>query len=680
MKRKLPAYPLWIIDPDFSVWSKNDTLNGGDAIFWQGTPRRTYGFVRFGGKTYCFLGRRDDAVPLVQKEISVTAFETIYTFACAAFTLKVRFLSPLLPCDLAVLSRPVSYTRYEVKAKGVLPEDFSVALVLDEEYCYSQKRAPVIGGVLPLERFEAAFMTRRRNLVVSDTSDTYAPDHGYTYLAGEESFFVTEAAVNRYVAEGKAEYLRASNERACIMSVCRAPFGTFLTAHDDLISVFYFGEWLKGYYFRDGKTIVDAMKDAREDAEKVFRACKAFDKKLKADCDAVGEGYYALACAALRQTMGGHKLVQNGKGELLFLSKECDSNGCIGTADISYPSMPLFLLYAPELVNAMMRGIFAFARMPVWTFDFAPHDLGTYPWCSGQVYGVREEDDKFNCGMLAFGWGEGPKTQPMLYLRPAASHVYNERMQMPVEECGNLLIMAAAAIRAGADRELAASNFDLLEKWARYLETYGAKPENQLCTDDFAGHLAGNVNLAVKALVGIESFSVLCRALGKDRLALEYEAKAEAFAAALKADVGEGVMPLAYGQENTYSLKYNLLFDKLFGFGLIGQERCEREVDFYLTKCNRFGVPLDTRETYTKSDWLLWCAALTDDKEKAEKMYAPVVRYLEESPVRLPFGDWYRTENGMIVHFINRTVQGGIFAPLLKASGKMQRHGGKDHD
>ena len=476
MQRKLPAYPLWIIDPDFSVWSKNDTLNGGDAIFWQGTSRRTYGLVRFGGKTYCFLGRRDDAIPLVQKDVSVTAFETAYTFACADFTLRVRFVSPLPPDNLETLSCPVCYTRYEVKFKRKLPEDFSVALVLDEEYCYSAKRAPIIGGVLPCGKFEAAFMTRRRNLVASDTSDTYAPDHGYTYLAGEESFFVTEAAVNRYVAEGKAEYLRESNERSCVMSVNRAPRGSFMTAHDDLVSVFYFGEWLKRYYFRNGKTIVDALAYAFDNEEKIVCKCRSFDKKLRTDCNAVGEGYYLLACAALRQTMGGHKLVQNGKGELLFLSKECDSNGCIGTVDVSYPSMPLFLLYNPELVNAMMRGIFAFARMPVWTFGFAPHDLGTYPWCSGQVYGVREGNDKFNCGMLAFGWGEGPKTQPMLYLRPAASNVYNEKMQMPVEECGNMLIMTAAVVRAGGSTELAARNFDLLEKWVGYLEKYGLKP------------------------------------------------------------------------------------------------------------------------------------------------------------------------------------------------------------
>ena len=45
-----------------------------------------------------------------------------------------------------------------------------------------------------------------------------------------------------------------------------------------------------------------------------------------------------------------------------FVSKECHSNGCAATVDVSYPSIPLFLLYNPELVRGMMRPVFKFAR------------------------------------------------------------------------------------------------------------------------------------------------------------------------------------------------------------------------------------------------------------------------------------------------------------------------------
>lgn len=669
MKRILPAYPLWVIDPMFSVWSKTDALNGGDTVFWTGLEHRACGFVRYNGKTYCFLGRRDGAIPLKQTDVAISAFSTDYSFRGEEFTLKVRFVSPLLPNNSEVLSCPVCYTEYEVDPEGELPADFSVAISLDEEFCCNGERAWVVGGVLPLRGYEAAYFTRGRNLVLSDTSDCVAPDWGDVYIAAEESWLVSDAGINLYVSEGKTEYLRKDCERLYILGVNRAAKGYFMTAFDDKVSIFYFGEWLKCYFFEGGRTIVDAMDFSRKEHDNILKECADFDAKLKEDCEKAGEEYYTLACAALRQSVGAHKLVKNSKGELLFLSKENNSNGCIGTADVSYPSIPLFLLYNPELVNAMIRGIYDFAKMPVWNYDFAPHDLGTYPWCAGQVYGTAYREDKYCCGM--FSTGASPRTNQMLYIRPAESNVYDKNCQMPVEECGNMLIMTAAAIVAGADKALAKKNFPLLKKWVKYLEKFGLRPDNQLCTDDFAGHLAGNVNLSVKALVGIESFAIVCRALGKAELAAEYEKRAREFADKFKASVGDQIMPLAYGQQGTYSIKYNILFDKLFGFDLIGQDVCERETDYYIAKNERYGVPLDTRETYTKADWILWAAALTDDKKKAEQIYLPVVRYLSESSTRVPFGDWYYAGRGDIVHFMNRSVVGGIFAPLLKQSNKM---------
>ena len=668
-KRILPAYPLWLIDPLFSVWSKTDELNAGDTVFWTGLEKRACGFVRWKGKTYSFLGRRDGVVPLEQTSLEVHAFSTDYTFRGEGFALKVRFLSPLLPGDLDVLSCPVCYTDYEV-TEGEIPEDFSVALALDEEFCYNGERAWVVGGVISKKGYEAAYFTRGRNLVLSDTSDMCSPDWGDVYLAAKESWLVSEAGLNLYLAEGKREYIRKDCERLFLLAVNTEKQGSFMTAFDDKVSIFYFGEWLKGYFFRGGKTILDALDFSLNEHDRIVSDCEAFDVQLKADCEKVGKDYYTIACASLRQSVAAHKLVETKDGKLLFLSKENNSNGCIGTADVSYPSIPLYLLYDPELVQGMLRGIYDFARMPVWNFDFAPHDIGTYPWCSGQVYGTACREDKYCCGM--FSTWASPRTNQMLYIRPAESEVYDKNCQMPVEECGNMIIMQAAAIVAGADKSLAREQFDLLAKWVKYLEEYGLSPENQLCTDDFAGHLAGNVNLTIKALVGIEAFSLICRALGKEELAEEYEDKARAFADAFRVKVGPHILPLSYGGTDTFSIKYNILFDKLFGFSLIGQEVCEAETAYYIQKSNRFGVPLDTREDYTKADWILWAAALTDDREKSETLYGPVVNYLAQTPSRVPFGDWYYSTRGDIVHFINRSVVGGCFAPLLKASGKMK--------
>jgi len=282
----------------------------------------------------------------------------------------------------------------------------------------------------------------------------------------------------------------------------------------------------------------------------------------------------------------------------------------------------------------------------------------------GQVYGTNHPNNKYDCNCnYVTTW---PRTHQMLYLRPAESNVYDLNRQMPVEECGNMLIMTASALVASGNKKLAKDNFDLLKQWVRYLEKYGLKPENQLCTDDFAGHLANNVNLAIKALCGIEAYAIICQSLGKHNIAHAYTKKAMTFVTKLKSLVGDGIMPLAYGQNGTYSLKYNILFDKLFGFNLIGDKICEQETDYYIAMSNKYGTPLDTRKNYTKSDWQLWTAALTEDVDKTQKIIKPIVKYLAESADRKPFGDWYDTTNGLIEHFFNRTVQGANFALILR--------------
>ena len=167
-------------------------------------------------------------------------------------------------------------------------------------------------------------------------------------------------------------------------------------------------------------------------------------------------------------------------GELLYISKECFSNGCAATVDVSYPSTPLFLIYNPELVNAMMRPIFKYADSEAWPFDFAPHDAGQYPLVNGQVY----------------SGGTDP------------------RWQMPIEECGNMIIMVTAAAMASMDFTFAQQHMPTLKKWAEYLAEHGNDPENQLCTDDFSGHMPHNVNLSAKAITGVACYGLLCTMLG----------------------------------------------------------------------------------------------------------------------------------------------------------------------
>ena len=338
---------------------------------------------------------------------------------------------------------------------------------------------------------------------------------------------------------------------------------------------------------------------------------------------------------------------------MAFLSKENDSNGCIGTVDVSYPSIPLFLKFCPGLVNALCRPVLKFASLPVWQENYAPHDVGRYPYATGQVYAAKKHM-------------KNGQVYPPFYLYPAGTEVYDFRYQMPVEECGNMLIMLETAASFGAGEELIRKSVPVLEKWVKYLDTYGEDPGEQLCTDDFAGHLARNVNLSAKAIVGIACWARMLRRLGRGEEAEHWDARARGMAAHWleNAKTGEATALTFDGQG--WSMKYNLVWDPVLKLDLLPRAFYEEETRSYLGRMNEFGLPLDSRADYTKSDWLVWSASMAPDPETFRKLIAPLAHYLRATSTRVPFSDWYDTKTGRYVAFIARSVQGGVYMPLLR--------------
>ncbi|MBQ8685189.1 MAG: DUF4965 domain-containing protein [Clostridia bacterium] len=648
---RLPAYPLFVNDPYFSLWSAADELNGAAPVFWHGEEKPMLGKVCVDGKAYTFLGKGEN--PLPQTSVRISAFSTDYTFECERFELKVSFLSPLLPTDLSLASRPVCYLRYALTPKADIKEAtvrFSVEERIAYNTCFDEARKETVNVCrFSLNGFACASVGLLRQYPMSHSSDEFGADWGYWYVAGESAGWYEEETRRWIYAENGA--------KNAVKGV--ALQGKFLLAFNDLCSINYYGEWLKGYYYSSGKTVFEAMQEAWLGEDEALAKCKAFDDDLSKRCEAYGEEYLFVLRAALRQTMGAHKLVEDSKKRLLWLSKECNSDGCIATVDVTYPSAPLFLLYAPELVRGMLRPIFDFARMPVWNNDFAPHDAGIYPYCCGQLYAVKAEHP--NGEVYVREWKQQESLAPF-YTFPASFELYDDERQMPVEECGNMLILSALVYN-----EELSEHLDLFKKWADYLVAHGLIPENQLCTDDFTGHLDKNANLAIKAICGIAAFAKILESSGKTEEGKLYREKAEAYALEWKRlyTAADGHTVLALGNEASYSMKYNLTADTLLGTGLFA-DIAEKEVADCLARANAYGIPLDNRSDSAKTDWHGWLAASTSDREKQKKIFAYLCKFLAETPDRVPFSDWYSCEKGTYSTFRNRTVQGGLFALLYR--------------
>lgn len=673
MEKSLPIYPLFVKDPFFSVWMPRG-VNDEDTETWFGEKIPVYGIVTVEGKPYSFLGKPPCAEPLRIDGVEITAFSTIVHCSCELFSLKAEYISPLDPTDVTLTACPVCMFRYELAPRRPLA-GCQVALAVSEKICYNKRKA-ILGDVIGGETHQTAYFGRCEQALLSHAADVCSADWGYYYLRAQDAYYLGEDAFLAYLKTGQADgslkgcarYLLGIDRHA---GECAAG-GMMFLAFDDVCSVYYYGELLRGYYFRNGKNILDALDEMQTRAPQILAQLASFDVRLCERAEPFGEEYLHILYASLRQAMGAHKLVADGKGNLLFLSKECGSDGCIATVDISYPSMPLFLLCAPQLLKGMLYPIFDFAERKVWRYAFAPHDAGIYPYCVGQFYAATVMKEG-KCGREDCYFGKTDVTLPPYYLYPADNVLYDMSKQMPVEESSNMLILTALLLQQG-DTELADRYPALLEKWAEYLYRCPTFPDSQLCTDDFAGHLDKNVNLAIKAAVGLYAYSVIAAYAADGNAAKRFEAAAKHRAreiADLRKENG-GMLPLtSEGGKGTFSIKYNLLADRLLGGGLFDDRLIEEEVDGYLERMLPYGTPLDVRAEYTKSDWLLWAAALTRSPEKQKKFFGAVSAYLSDSKENIPFSDWYDSRSGEVWKyaegrsFRNRTVQAACFAPLL---------------
>ncbi|MDQ2898825.1 MAG: DUF4965 domain-containing protein [Acidobacteriota bacterium] len=654
-----PATPLIACDPYFSVWSMSDHLNDAPTRHWTGTVQALTSLIRIDGQTYRLMGtepRNGATIPQVSETVLPT--RTIYEFEGRGVHAQLTFLTPLLPGDLDILSRPITYIAWQVKsidghphAVGIYFDAPGTLAVNTPEQDVTASRAKLgnATGDMTVLRIGS-----REQPVLKKFGDNLRIDWGYLYLAaspdqgGSGAISSSRAAVASFQKSGAipvSDDLRtpreAGDQRPALVwdfdmgEVGAAPVSRHLMlAYDELFSIEYFYRRLRPYWRRNGADTEDLIRDGLRDYEKLSERARQFDEKLMADSRrAGGPAYATLTALAYRQGIAAQKLVADLDGTPLMFPKENFSNGCIATVDVIYPAAPQLLYFNPQLLKATLTPVLEYASMPRWRFPFAPHDLGTYPLANGQVY------------------GGGEKT---------------EENQMPVEESANMILLMGALERAEGKADYAAKYWPVLAKWANYLKEKGLDPENQLCTDDFAGHLAHNANLSLKAIVALGAFAQLADSTGHKAEAAQYRNTAKGYAAQWikMADDGDHYR-LTFDKPGTWSQKYNLVWDRLLGLNLFPASVARKEIAYYKTRQNEFGLPLDSRKSYTKLDWLVWSASMADSKSDFEVFMQPVYRFMNDSPSRVPLTDWYDTITAKQEGFQARSVVGGVFIKLL---------------
>ena len=582
-----------------------------------------------------------------QIKVNVLPTQTYYSFYCGPVQLDLKFTSPLVLTDLDLLSSPVNYISYEVRSLDKRAHDVQIYFSATPKWAVNSPEQEV-----SVESYQSSGIhvlktgTLEQN-VLGKSGDIICIDWGYFYLAGKQ----TEASdmsmgapvsIQKSFAEkgilpvtkttrtsarlDKDETLLAYSENMGNVKEQKAE-GYLMIGYDDIASVQYFGQNLKAYWKKKYPTMEAALADARKNYTKTMQRCDEWDYKVMKDAvEAGGQQYAELCAASYRQAVAAHKLVLGPEDELFFFSKENNSNGSIGTVDVTYPSCPVFIQYNTEIMKAMLNFIFDYSESGRWKKNFAAHDVGTYPLANGQTY---QED-------------------------------------MPVEETGNMLIMTTAIAIADGNADYAAKHWETLTIWSNYLAEEGLDPENQLCTEDFAGHLAHNANLSAKAIMAIAGYGRLAKMLNKPEEAKKYTEMAKKMAIEWERKANDGDhYRLAFDRPDTWSQKYNFVWDKTLGMNVLPTEIMKKEVAFYLKNQNKYGLPLDNRFTWGKIDDTVGSATMADSESDFQELIRPIWKYVNETSSRVPLGDWYETLNADYINFRARSVVGGVFMKSL---------------
>jgi hypothetical protein len=643
-----PAVPLVTSDPYLSIWSAADRLSERNTTHWTGRPQSLLSAVRIDGKTFRLMGRDPSVAPaLPQVDLRVMPTTTTYQFEGAGIHVVLRFLTPLLPHDLELMGRPLTYLTWDVRSIDGTAHAVQLIDSTSSQLTVNKLDQQVTWGREPAGNITLLKVGSESQPLLSNPGDDRRIDWGYAYTGARNDQCTAviggmRAVLGSFVGSGKLpgdddkRMPRAANDDQPMCAflfdlgqVSAEPVTRqVMIAYDEIDSIKYFGKPLQPYWRRNGDGPADLFQKAAADYAALVPRCEQFDQDLVADARKIGGDSYAdIIAVAYRQAWAGNGLAADSHKQPLLFTKENTSNGDIATVDVIFPMDPIWILLSPNLAKASLVSNLEYSASPHWKFPNAPHDLGTYPIVNGRDDG-----------------GEG----------------------MPVEESGNMIILCDAISQEEGSADWVVQWWPQLTQWGHYLEKYGLDPENQLCTDDFMGHLAHNANLSVKAILALAAYGDMCRMRGDSADATKYAdlAKTDAKHWMQVADGGDHSL-LAFDKPGTWSQKYNLVWDQILGLNVFPPEVAAKEIAYYKTQLQPYGLPLDSRTKLTKTDWSIWSATLATDPADFRAIVDPIVSYLNETSSRVPFVDSYQTNDPSSDGMHARPVIGGVFIKLL---------------
>ncbi|KAJ3759151.1 hypothetical protein EV360DRAFT_82372 [Lentinula raphanica] len=680
-----PSYPLAVRTPYLSAW--HPSPGGGVALnhawpeFWTGATLGWAGFVRIDGVAYSFLG--DSSVSnftkASQTSAKFTSTRSIFVLSAGPVDLTVTFLSPIEPDHLVKQSLPFSYLSVSAASNDNSAHDVSIYTDITGEWLstdhtasinwtttaadevithqsqlqhqtvYTEDESRILQGSVYYSTRHVSYPSRFSiSLYLRLTAVAgYPQADGATFQTGHST-----TIRSHFIQHGKLANTRDTNYRAInndwpAFGFARAlgkvtkespKYAVFSVGHvrDPVVKYIQKGDTFEGrsYYFWSAySTVHGAIKAFLEDYLSALSRADSLDDTIRSAAEDISSEYADIVALSMRQTLGATELTISGSpgswntDDVLMFIKEISSDGNINTVDIIMPAWPAFMYLNPKLGKYMLLPLLQYQATGQYPNTWAVHDLGAhYPVANGHNQGSDEK--------------------------------------MPIEECGNMIIMMLDYTQRSGDHSL--SKF--LTQWADYLVKNTLIPVNQLSTVDFAGPLPNQTNLAIKGIIGIKAMSVISKKyLDDSDAASSYSSTAASYLKKWKTygiSSDETHLTLEYGKGSTNVLAFNLAMDKLLGLNFIPDSVNSMQSTYYKNHLEKYGFPIDSRSTYTSAEWMIWTSMTTSDSVR-DSFIKAIHKWLSSGTSDTPFTDRFDDTTGAISFNKNRPVIGGNLALLL---------------
>ncbi|CAD6889053.1 unnamed protein product [Tilletia caries] len=706
-----PSIPLIVKGPYLNAWlpsgsdpdstPPNKEGNGGYLagqypVFWtsgrgaDGEFRLgMHGYIRIDKTTYQFMGNGFGNLVRAGKNANQLSFEytatrSIFSFEANGVLFKVTFFTPVTPDDFLRQSIPASYIHFELDELSAKNRHVQLFMDIDERWVtghdYDWENYPYTmdyGNYNGSQQYfvtlknEQKFTEYRQRAEWGSTSFAIRSRPGVTSLNQNDVYthqtFIEYGKLTNehYKVEGPGNSFAFAVDFNATNSTADAVFslGHFRTPYVSLVQAKNPGdvagksyqEPQYGYWQSKFSTLHDAVAFFLDDFDSALKNAVKFDEKIKADSEAAvgggdaGDQYAAITTLSVRQSLATIEITVSkdkdtgkySKDPYIFL-KEISSNGDMQTIDVIFPQFPLLTYLNPELLRLLLDPIFDHVASGLYPNKWCIHDLGTYPNAVGHPDG-RDEP-------------------------------------MPLEESGNMIIMILHwAQLVGKDVAVPYLNkhYSILAQWASFLISDSLIPASALSTDDFAGTASNQTNLAIKGITGLAAMASIADLVGSSKDAAIYRNISQEYVSAwhfLAVDKEKTHTKLLYQRDDSWGTLYNLFADRLLNLNLVPKSIYDIQDAWYPQVAEKYGIPLDSRHKWTKSDWAIFSAATSESSKTRDDFISHVYRFVSNGLTDVPFTDLYETTTGDLpkyphdptVSFFARPVVGGHFAQLAK--------------